>query len=95
MLIDLNEFLKPRLAVIDGIVGMEGNGPSAGTAREVGCLIASDSVYHADVAMARIMGLTPDEMPLIHAAYLRGLAPGNRRGVGALRRFGTFCAARF
>lgn len=90
MLIDLNEFLKPRLAVIDGIVGMEGNGPSAGTAREVGCLIASDSVYHADVAMARIMGLTPDEMPLIHAAYLRGLAPETAEELalcGGLERF--------
>ena len=75
MLIDLNEFLKPRLALIDGVVGMEGNGPTAGTPRQIGCLIASDSVYHADVAMARIMGLEPGSMPLIHAAHLRGLAP--------------------
>ncbi len=77
MLIDLNEFIKPRLAIIDGIVGMEGNGPSAGTTREIGCLIASDNVYHADVAMAYIMGLAPADMPLIHAAYERGLAPEN------------------
>ena len=75
MLIDLNEFIKPRLAIIDGVVGMEGNGPTAGTARDIGCLIASDSVYHADVAMACIMGLEPGSMPLIHAAHLRGLAP--------------------
>jgi len=75
MLIDLNEYLKPRLAIIDGIVGMEGNGPTAGTPREIGCLIASDSVYHADVVMAHIMGLDPSAMPLIHAAHLRGLAP--------------------
>jgi len=75
MLIDLNEYLKPRLAIIDGVICMEGNGPTAGTPREIGCLIASDSVYHADVAMAHIMGLSPASMPLIHAAYLRGLAP--------------------
>ncbi len=79
MLIDLNEFIKPRLAIIDGIVGMEGNGPSAGTAREIGCLIASDSVYHADVAMAYIMGLAPADMPLIHAAYRARARAGNRR----------------
>ena len=75
MLIDLNEYLKPRLAIIDGVIGMEGNGPTAGTPRQIGCLIASDSVYHADVAMAHIMGLSPAAMPLIHAAHLRGLAP--------------------
>lgn len=75
MLIDLNEFIRPRLAIIDGIDAMEGNGPSAGTVRHAGCLIASDSVYHADLAMAYMMGLTPGDMPLIHAAYLRGLAP--------------------
>lgn len=75
MLLDLNEFIRPRLAIIDGVDGMEGNGPSAGTVRQVGCLIASDSVYHADVVMAHIMGLTPAEMPLIHAAHERGLAP--------------------
>lgn len=33
MLIDLNEFIRPRLAIIDGIDAMEGNGPSAGTVR--------------------------------------------------------------
>ncbi len=75
MLLDLNEFIKPRLALIDGVTGMEGNGPTAGTARQVGCLIASDSVYHADVAMAHIMGLTPGDMPLIHTAHQRGLGP--------------------
>ena len=75
MLIDLNEFIKPQLAIIDGIDGMEGNGPSAGTVRHIGCLIASDSVYHADVVMAELMGLRPADMPLIHAAHLRGLAP--------------------
>lgn len=90
MLLDLNEFIKPRLAIIDGVVGMEGNGPTAGTAREAGCLITSDSVYHADVAMAHVMGLTPAEMPLIHAAYLRGLAPETAAELdvcGELERF--------
>ncbi len=86
MLIDLNEFLKPCLAVIDGIDGMEGNGPSAGSVRRIGCLIASDSVYHADVAMAHIMGLTPGDMPLIHAAYERGLAP---EAIDEIKSFGS------
>lgn len=75
MLIDLNEFIKPRLALIDAVVGMEGNGPTAGKPRKVGCLIASDSVYHADVAAADIIGLDSHTLPLLAAAVERGLAP--------------------
>jgi uncharacterized protein (DUF362 family) len=39
MLVDISEFIKPRLSFIDAVVGMEGNGPSGGTPRHVGALI--------------------------------------------------------
>lgn len=41
MLVDLNEYFKPRLAICDAVVGMEGNGPTAGTPRQIGAIIAS------------------------------------------------------
>lgn len=75
MLIDLNEFIKPRLALIDGVMAMEGNGPAAGTPRKLDCLIASDSVYHADVAAAEIIGRNWTQLPLLAQAIARGLAP--------------------
>lgn len=31
MLVDLNECMRPRLQVVDAVMGMEGDGPQAGT----------------------------------------------------------------
>ena len=44
MLIDLNEYAKPVLSIVDAVVGMEGNGPTNGTPRFVGAVIAQQSV---------------------------------------------------
>lgn len=73
MLIDLYEHFKPCLSIIDAVYGMEGNGPTAGTPRYVGALIASRSGYFADMAGAHIMGIDFDRLPLFRAALSRGL----------------------
>ena len=77
MLVDLNLFFKPRLAIVDAVVGMEGNGPTAGTPRQIGCVVASDSTFHADLVCARIMGLGMKDVPTIRAAHERGLCPAS------------------
>lgn len=59
MLVDLNRFLQPRLYVMDGIVGMEGNGPRGGTPRQVGVLLLSADPVAIDVAACRMMALDP------------------------------------
>lgn len=75
MLVDINEYFKPRLALIDAVVGMEGNGPTAGTPRKIGAVIASLSVYEADLAAAELIGLTPGDVPSLAASVRRGLCP--------------------
>ena len=75
MLLDLNEFIKPSLALIDAVDAMEGNGPTAGDVRHIGCILASPSAYHADVAAAALIGLGCQDLPLLEAAVKRGLAP--------------------
>lgn len=75
MLVDLNEYWKCRLSILDGVVGMEGNGPTAGDARHVGVLMASPSPYALDLAAVRLMGLAPDAVPTVTAAIRRGLSP--------------------
>lgn len=75
MLIDLDEFIKPRLCLIDAVVGMEGNGPTGGNPRYIGALIASKSPYCADVAAAHIINHKMEDLPLWQAAHKRGLAP--------------------
>lgn len=75
MLVDLNEYFKPRLTIVDAVVGMEGDGPTAGAPRSVGALVASRSAYYADLVCAALIGLDPLGVPTIKAAYERGLAP--------------------
>ena len=76
MIIDLNDYFKPFLSITDGVVGMEGNGPTAGTPRKIGVLIASDSPHAADLVGAGIIGLTAEDVPTLQAARRRGLIPG-------------------
>ena len=75
MLVDLNEYWKCRLSLVDAVVGMEGNGPTAGEPRFVGALIASPSPYAVDVVAADLMGLEPTAVPTVTAAAARGLGP--------------------
>ena len=49
MLVDLCDFLQPDLCIMDGILAMEGNGPTGGQPRKMGVLGASKSPYALDV----------------------------------------------
>lgn len=75
MLVDLCEYCKPRLCICDAVVGMEGNGPTQGSARPIGCLIAAQSAHKLDLAACGLIGLTPCEIPTLSAAIRRGLCP--------------------
>lgn len=75
MLVDLCEYCKPRLCICDAVVGMEGNGPTQGSARPIGCLIAAQSAHKLDLAACGLIGLTPGEIPTLSAAIRRGLCP--------------------
>ena len=77
MLVDLNEYLKPQLNLIDAIVGMEGEGPGSGDPREVGCLIAAHTPYAADLIGIRLMNLEPMRVATVHNAHARGLCPAD------------------
>ena len=75
MLIDINEFFKPRLAICDAVIGMEGNGPLNGTPRQVGAVIAANNTYDCDLIGAALIGMDINGLPTLKAAYERGLAP--------------------
>ncbi len=68
-LLDLALTVKPALTIMDAVVGMEGGeGPSAGTPRTLGYLLASPSVFALDVAAVTMIGLKADEVPTTHLA---------------------------
>lgn len=64
----INEVVQPDLILVDGLVGMEGNGPGDGEPFRFGQLAMSDDAFVNDVVMARLVGLAWDEVPyLVHA----------------------------
>lgn len=75
MLIDLNEYFKPQLYFVDAIVGMEGNGPTAGKPRDIGFILASKNPYKLDLACAKLIGLKKEDVPTLEEAFKRGFAP--------------------
>lgn len=77
MIVDIDEYFAPKvkLCIADAIVGMEGNGPTAGTPREIGCLIASASPHKLDMVAAKVIGLSESEIPTLMAARERALIP--------------------
>ncbi len=73
MLVDLCECVKPGLHLVDGILGMEGDGPAGGSMRETGLLFASQDPYSLDLALCRYMGLEAAQVPTLAAAAAGGL----------------------
>jgi uncharacterized protein (DUF362 family) len=74
MLVETARSIDPDLTIIDGILGHEGNGPSAGEPRELGVLGAATDVFALDRAMLDILQVDPDRVPTMRAAQQLGLA---------------------
>jgi len=75
MLIDLMLACRPALAVMDAVVGMEGDGPAGGDPRHVGAILVSPDSVALDVVASSIAGLDPLEVYSNKAAARRGLGP--------------------
>jgi uncharacterized protein (DUF362 family)/Pyruvate/2-oxoacid:ferredoxin oxidoreductase delta subunit len=75
MLVDLMLACRPELTIMDGVVGMEGEGPAGGAPRNVGVLLASANPAALDVAASAIAGFKPMDVYTNRAAARRGLCP--------------------
>ena len=75
MVADLCCALKPALCVVDGIVGMEGNGPTGGKPRLVGALAASRDPFALDMVCASLIHQNPVHVPYLRAGMKRGVCP--------------------
>jgi len=59
---DLGTVLTPHLSLVDGAVGQEGLGPSAGTPKRVGLVLGSTDFLSADAVACRLMGIDPEKV---------------------------------
>ena len=75
MLVDLQVYWKPRLHIVDAVIAMEGNGPTAGTPRPMGLVLAGENPFLLDQFCAPLIGLQPEQVLTQKAALDRGLVP--------------------
>jgi uncharacterized protein (DUF362 family) len=68
-ILDINSSLPmPQFAIVDGIIGMEGNGPIQGQARSAGVLVFGNDLVAVDATAARIMKLEPAKISYLQMA---------------------------
>ena len=72
-LFDIYSYIKPKLVlnITDAVVGMEGFGPSNGTPKQIGAIIASADAVSCDVVATKIINLNPISTPIIKTAIAR------------------------
>ena len=76
-ILDINSSLPiPQFAIVDGIVGMEGNGPLQGDAKKTGALIFGNDLVAVDATAARVMKIEPRKIKYLEMAgdFLGNLA---------------------
>jgi hypothetical protein len=69
---DMSAVLRPHLAIIDGTVGMEGLGPSAGRAKPLDVVVVGADAFAADAVACRLMGTRAEQIPHLRIGAERG-----------------------
>jgi len=69
-ILDLTSTVRPDFAIVDGITGMEGDGPLAGQPKASGILVMGDDAVSVDATCARAMGLLPERIGYLERASL-------------------------
>lgn len=68
-IVDINSSLPlPRFAIVDGIVGMDGNGPLQGQAKKAGVLVFGADLVAVDATAARLMKIEPRKVKYLETA---------------------------
>ena len=76
-LFQMAHYVYPDLAVIDGYVGMEGNGPAGGDDIDSRMAIASLDALAADTVGTTVMGFDPNIVPYLRFLNQGGFGQGN------------------
>ncbi|MGA8832227.1 MAG: DUF362 domain-containing protein, partial [Desulfomonilaceae bacterium] len=83
----------PDLFIVDGVIGMEGNGPAGTDLRNIGLVIASDNAVALDAVIATMMGCDPAKLRFLQKAQELGLGSYDLEKIeviGQLKRIENF-----
>jgi uncharacterized protein (DUF362 family)/Pyruvate/2-oxoacid:ferredoxin oxidoreductase delta subunit len=93
VLVDLYQTIRPPLTILDGIVGMEGNGPGSGNPISLGLIVAGDDALSLDQIVCDLLKLPRETLLTNRVAFEQGLGKegidlfGERPGELNLPRF--------
>jgi uncharacterized protein (DUF362 family) len=79
-ILDINQAVSPHLAIVDGIIAMEGDGPIMGTPRASGVLVMGTNLPAVDATAARLMDIDPGQVAYLASASGR-LGPIDERHI--------------
>ena len=80
-IIDVFLCVKPKLTIMDAVMGMDGDGPTNGNPRHIGLICAGEDAFAMDLAMLAILGLDPQKVPVLKQGMLRNLCADNISGI--------------
>jgi len=69
----ISHHLSPHIGVIDGTVGLQGNGPGGTNSVDLDIAVASADVFAADAVVTKAMGFNPWDIGLFQYATEIGL----------------------
>jgi len=83
LLIDIYQNIRPAVSIMDGIIGLEGDGPgSAGMPKKAGVIISSTDSVALDITASRMIGYNPMDIMTTKIAIERGLFSNKTEVVG-------------
>ena len=74
-IVDITAAVNPSLAIVDGIVGMEGDGPLMGDPKHAGVLVMGVNLPAVDATTTRLMRIAAEKIPFLHYASAGRLGP--------------------
>jgi uncharacterized protein (DUF362 family)/NAD-dependent dihydropyrimidine dehydrogenase PreA subunit len=73
MIVDIYQVIQPSLTILDGIIGMEGNGPGSGDPIPLGLILASDDPLSLDQIVCDLLGISRKSLLTNRVAFEQGL----------------------
>ncbi|MBV6432664.1 MAG: hypothetical protein IANPNBLG_02806 [Bryobacteraceae bacterium] len=77
-IVALHRVFRNTFAIVDGIVGMEGNGPIQGSPKNAGVIVMGGDLPAVDATCCRIMGIDPSKLEYLQLARELGHIDSSR-----------------
>ncbi len=84
LVVEICYALRPALSVVDGIIAMDGRGPSNGRPRELGIVIAGDDPAAVDAVICEIVGFRREHVPTMEEAARMGVGQTDLENIEVL-----------